>query len=381
MRKLRSGVACSILFLLASQQVGSTYAGFTDQAELENSITFCAVFPDTVKQRLLAFRDHVLKAAALQASLKGFTPSAGSSGLKGIESMSLEELDAAEQELSGRITSLQAEISSADSQLIANNQIWSDIAAELNAASAALAALGGDMQKLDSGCLDLGDPHFFNELQSSISQSGVLSESLSESIEGIIRYLRSVQNQGNLFTTGVADIVYGGPEFSQPEPLQTLPFLITLQDGNISGGLTAMYDSYTAELTQAKDHAAAGISTLESQRALIGEIRARRLEEIRLAELEKARLAEEEKLAEEQQQEEAGGGEKAEENETAPEAAPEVPPEAVPSPEPIEEASPAETPAPETPPAAAEQQDDPEETAVPEPSDAPIPSPGPSAGQ
>ncbi|WP_150275382.1 hypothetical protein [Paenibacillus tepidiphilus] len=380
-RKLRSGVACSILFLLVSQQVGSTYAGFTDNAELENTISFCAVFPGSAKQQLLALRDHIQKAAALQSSLKGYTSAVTGSGISGIEAMSLEELDAAELEASARIASLQTELNSANDQMIANNHIWSEIAAELNAASAVLTALGGAMQNLDPSCVDFKDTDFFNELQSSIGQSGVLSESFNESIEGIIRYLRSAQNQGNLFAAGVADIVYGESEFGRPELLQPLPFLITLQDGNLSSGLSATYDSYTAELTEAKAGAAAGIAELESQRALISEIRGRRLEEARLEELEKAKQAEEEKkaqeaqLAEEQKQQEEAAGEQTEsEPGDSPVATPPAPPEAVPSPEAIEAIPPA-----------GEVQEEPavipEATAIPEPSKAPEPDDEPAAAQ
>lgn len=141
--------------------------------------------------------------------------------------MSLEELDVAAQEISSQIAALQSQIDSVNEQLAANSQIWNQIHNELSAAAALLFQIGGYMTSLDSNCLEIKDEQFFRDLQSSLNQSGVISESLNASLNGVISYLTSIHDVGLPFASVVTSDVYGQLELREGEFPQPLPFLIT----------------------------------------------------------------------------------------------------------------------------------------------------------
>lgn len=121
MRTLQSGIAVSILLLYTSQQIGSTYGGFSDTTEKTETLTFCSVFPSSVVQQLTEIKSHILKAVTLMNSLKGYSLAGSPADISGIEAMSLEELDAAEQALGSRLSALHSEAGAVTGQL--NNNI------------------------------------------------------------------------------------------------------------------------------------------------------------------------------------------------------------------------------------------------------------------
>lgn len=356
-------MAVSVLLLYTSGQIGSTYGGFSSTAETAGTIGFCKVFPESVKQLLNELKDHLNAAAALKASLKSYTPQAGVPGISGVESMSLEELEIAEHEISRQMAELQSDLNAIDGQTAANNENWNGIHAEISAAAAVLVQIGGYMIDLDPNCLEIKDEPFFNELQSSVSQSGVLSESFSASIAGIVSYLRAIQNNTAPSPSTVNGAVYNQLHFSAEEPLQSLPVLTPFiqPPGDLSNELISSYKQLETELNSAREAVTADISGLELQQQLLSQTRSKRLEELEKARqeaLEKAKKDEEAKLDHEKQQKEKEEKEKEKENaqaepkatpEASPGATPASTPEAAPKPTPIAtpEASPEATPEPE----------------------------------
>lgn len=335
LRILQSGMAVSVLFLYTSQQVGGTYGGFGAAAQTTSTISFCEVFPNSIKALLTEFKEHVNRALTLKESLQPFSSSANYSDVSGIEGMSLEELDVAAQEISSQIAALQSQIDSVNEQLAANSQIWNQIHNELSAAAALLFQIGGYMTSLDSNCLEIKDEQFFRDLQSSLNQSGVISESLNASLNGVISYLTSIHDVGLPFASVVTSDVYGQLELREGEFPQPLPFLITFTqpDGVISSDLTSTYEALNTELTNLKESATSGITTLQDKLQMISQTREQKLEELEKARLEEEQAKKEEeakkeekRLAEEKKQQEAEDKAKAEATPpTSGEAAPEAP--------------------------------------------------------
>ncbi|CQR51822.1 hypothetical protein [Paenibacillus riograndensis] len=350
-------MAVSVLLLYTSGQIGSTYGGFSSTAETAGTIGFCKVFPESVKQLLNELKDHLNAAAALKASLKNYTPQAGVPGISGVESMSLEELEIAEHEISRQMAELQSDLNAIDEQTAANNENWNLIHAEISAAAAVLVQIGGYMIDLDPNCLEIRDEQFFNELQSSVNQSGVLSESFSASITGIVSYLRAIQNNTAPSPSTVNEAVYNQLHFSAEEPLQSLPVLTPFiqPPGDLSNELISSYGQLETELNSAREAVTADISGLELQQQLLSQTRSKRLEELEKARqeaLEKAKKDEEAKLDHEKQQKEKEENAQAEPKatpEASPGATPASTPEAALKPTPIAtpEASPEATPEPE----------------------------------
>lgn len=306
------------MFLYTSQQVGSTYGGFGATTQITSTISFCEVFPNSIKGLLTEFKDHVDRAVALKGTLQSYTLSGGLSGVSEIEGMTLEELDTAAQEISTQISALQSQIDGVNEQLANNTQIWNDINSELNAAAAVLFQIGGYMTSLDSNCLEIKDEQFFNELQNSLNQSGVISESLNTSLNGVIQYLSSIHDIGLPFASVVTSDVYGQLELSNGEFQQPLPYLIAFNQpaGNISSELTSTYENLNTEMNGVKESATSGISNLQSQLQLISQTREQQLEALekaRLEALEQAKKEEERLALEKKEQQEAEDKAKAEE--------------------------------------------------------------------
>lgn len=294
-------MAVSVLFLTTSQQVGSTYGGFGATTQTTSTISFCEVFPNSIKGLLTELKDHIERATALKGSLQSYTPSGSLSDVSGIEGMTLDELDVAAQEISTQISALQSQIDGVNEQLATNSQIWNEINGELNAAAAVLFQIGGYMTSLDSNCLEIKDEQFFRELQSSLNQSGVISESLNASLKGVIQYLNSIHDIGLPFASVVTSDVYGQPELRNEAFQQPLPFLIPFSQpaGNISSELTSTYENLNTEMNDLKESATSGISNLQSQLQLISQTREQQLEALEKARLEALEQTkkEEERLA------------------------------------------------------------------------------------
>lgn len=173
------------------------------------------------------------------------------------------------------------------------------------------------MTSLDSNCLEIKDEQFFRELQSSLNQSGVISESLNASLNGVIQYLNSIHDTGLPFASVVTSDVYGQLELSNGEFQPPLPFLIAFNQpaGNISSELTSTYESLNTEMNGLKDSASSGISNLQSQLQLISQTRDQQLEALekaRLEALEQAKKEEERLALEKKEKQEAEDKAKAE---------------------------------------------------------------------
>ncbi|WP_231574013.1 hypothetical protein [Paenibacillus sp. FSL R5-0345] len=321
LRVLQSGMAVSVLFLYTSQQVGNTYGGFGATTQATSTISFCEVFPNSIKGLLTELKDHIEKATALKGSLQSYAPSGSLSDVSGIEGMSLDELDVAAQEISSQISALQSQIDGVNEQLATNSQIWNEINSELNAAAAVLFQIGGYMTSLDSNCLEIKDEQFFSELQNSLNQSGVISESLNASLNGVIQYLNSIHDIGLPFASVVTSDVYGQPELRNEAFQQPFPYLIAFSQpaGNISSELTSTYENLNTEMNDLKESATSGISTLQSQLQLISQTREQQLEALEKARLEALEQAKkEERLAlEKKEKQEAEDKAKAEAEEKA----------------------------------------------------------------
>lgn len=322
LRVLQSGMAVSVLFLTTSQQVGSTYGGFGATTQTTSTISFCEVFPNSIKGLLTELKDHIERATALKGSLQSYTPSGSLSDVSGIEGMTLDELDVAAQEISTQISALQSQIDGVNEQLATNSQIWNEINGELNAAAAVLFQIGGYMTSLDSNCLEIKDEQFFRELQSSLNQSGVISESLNASLKGVIQYLNSIHDIGLPFASVVTSDVYGQPELRNEAFQQPLPFLIPFSQpaGNISSELTSTYENLNTEMNGLKELATSGISNLQSQLQLISQTREQQLEALekaRLEALEQTKKEEERLALEKKEKQEAEDKAKAEAEEKA----------------------------------------------------------------
>lgn len=317
LRVLQSGMAISVLFLYTSQQVGDTYGGFEATAQTSSTINFCEVFPGSIKVLLTEFKTHVQSALALKESLQSYSLSSGFSDVSGIDSMSLEELDAASEQISQQIAALHSQINDINELLTTNSQIWNEINQELNAAAAILVQIGGYMTSIDSNCLEIKDEPFFRELQSSMYQSGVISESLNASLNGVISYLTSIHNSLP-FTSAVTSDVYGQMSLREEGNFeQPFPFLITFNQpsGSISSELTSTYESLTTEMNGLNESASTEISHLQNQLQWINQTRDKQLEELekaRLKALEEAKKEEERLALEKLQQQEAEDKAKAE---------------------------------------------------------------------
>ncbi|OKQ00096.1 hypothetical protein A3849_02605 [Paenibacillus sp. P46E] len=306
-----------MLLLYASGQIGSTYGGFNGTAETVSTIGFCKVFPDSIKQLLSELNEHLNTAEALKATLKGYSSPSGLTGITGIGSMSLEELEIAEKEISKQVADLHSDLIAIEGQKAANTGIWNGIQAEINAAAAVLAQIGGYMIDLDPNCLEIRDKEFFDGLQNSLSQNSVLSESFAASIAAIVHYLEAIQNGNTPLSITVNEAVYSPLDSIPEEPSQLFPIIAAFgqSPGELSVELVSTYDKLDAELNSAKDTATAGISGLEQQQQLIAQTRSKRLEEIEKArqeELAKAKKEEEAKLALEKQKKEDAEKAKAE---------------------------------------------------------------------
>lgn len=266
---------------------------------------------------LAEFNEHVNKAVALKDSLKSYPISGSFSSVSGVEGMSLEELEIANQEITLQLAALQSNLSGVDEQLATNSQIWNEINNELNTAANALLPIGGYMTYLDSNCLEIKDQQFFQELQSNLNQSGVISESLSASLNGIIRYLTSINDIGIPFYTGVTSDVYGQMELGEDGLLQPFPAAVPFKppSSNISSELISSYEGFNTEMNSFKESAALEFTQLQDQIQLINQTRDKKLEELeksRLEELEQLKK-DEQIVLEKKQQQEAADKAKAEE--------------------------------------------------------------------
>lgn len=373
LRILQSGVAVSVLVLYASNQIGSTYGGFSTSQEQSSSIGLCAVFPGEIERLLTELGGHLRTLSELKASLHSYSPSGVYHSSFNTEGMSFQELDQTAEDVSAELLQADSEVTALAAQLSFNTEIWLKILQEIGRVAAILHQLGGYMQSLDPGCLEIRDDQFFGQIQESLQSSGILSESMNETLNGVMHYLNSIHDLGGSLPTGNPDrvlLLQDAPGFRATEPVPGVIAAVYSNDSGVAPELQATYSQLNTELTAAKDSLASTISTLQMKQSEIAEaqaaLKAKADEEEKRLALEKAQAKE---AADKAQQ--AAEEQKAKESEpgsSLPSPAPSsTPPQAAP---PEEEASAAQP----DPNSGAGEQPNPAQTAAPEPeADTPVP--------
>lgn len=301
LRILQSGMAVSVLIMYTSNQIGSTYGEYNTSQEQNTSIGLCSVFPGQIEQLLSEFSGHVRTIIELKSSLGSHIPSGNYNTPPISEELSAEELDQVSSEISEQIRLASDTVSALDTQLSFNAGIWQQILQEIGSAAAILHQLGGYMVNLEPNCLEIRDAQFFEQLQEGLHQSGVLSESLTDTLTGIVHYLNTIHDLGGSLPTGNPDRVLLRQEsfgFPAEEPIFSFMARAYNADPNVSSALQSSYDQLSAELTASRDNLSSTITTLQEQQVHIAEAKA--------ALEEKAKAEEAERLAlEKQKQEEA----------------------------------------------------------------------------
>lgn len=294
-------MAVSVLIMYTSNQIGSTYGEYNTSQEQITSIGLCSVFPGQIEQLLSEFSGHVRTIIELKSSLGSHIPSGNYTTPPISEELSAEELDQVSSEISEQIRLASDTVNALDTQLSFNAGIWQQILQEIGSAAAILHQLGGYMVNLEPNCLEIRDAQFFEQLQEGLHQSGVLSESLTDTLTGIVHYLNTIHDLGGSLPTGNPDRVLLRQEsfgFPAEEPIFSFMARAYNADPNVSSALQSSYDQLSAELTASRDNLSSTITTLQEQQVHIAEAKA--------ALEEKAKAEEAERLAlEKQKQEEA----------------------------------------------------------------------------
>ncbi|WP_339253128.1 hypothetical protein [Paenibacillus sp. FSL P2-0136] len=314
LRILQSGMAISVLLMYTSGQIGSTYGEFNTSQEQISSIGLCSVFPGQIEQLLSEFSGHLNTVIELKASLGSHSISGVYNTSVAAGELSLAELDQAADELSSELTQAGSEIDLLEKQLSFNGTVWQQILQEIGHAAAILHKLGGYMMNLDPNCLEIRDAQFFDQLQESLHQSGILSESLAETLSGIVEYLGSIHDFGGSLPTGNPDRVLlrqHDSSFPAEEPILSFVTSAYQADSQVSPALLTTYEQLNTELTASKDTLSSTIHTLQERLAEIAEAKtaledkakAQQEEEERLAleKADKARAEEAQRLAIEKQ--------------------------------------------------------------------------------
>ncbi|OMF84439.1 hypothetical protein [Paenibacillus sp. FSL R7-0337] len=314
LRILQSGMAVSVLLMYTSGQIGSTYGEFNTSQEQISSIGLCSVFPGQIEQLLSEFSGHISTLMELKASLGSHSISGVYDASIATGELSLAELDQAADELSSQLTQAGSEIDLLEKQLSFNGTVWQQILQEIGYAAAILHKLGGYMVNLDPNCLEIRDAQFFDQIQESLHQSGILSESLAETLSGIVQYLGSIHDIGGSLPTGNPDrVLLRQDDYSFPAEEPILSFVTSAYqaDSQVSPALLAAYEQLNTELTASKDTLSSTIHTLQERLAEIADAKtaledkakAQQEEEERLAleKANKARAEEAERLAIEKQ--------------------------------------------------------------------------------
>ncbi|MFC3749351.1 hypothetical protein ACFORK_21780 [Paenibacillus sp. GCM10012306] len=327
---LQSGMAISVLFLYTSNQIGSTYGEFNTSKQQNTTIELCKVFPGQIEKLLQELGDHIKRINELTASLNSHSVTLALGSSAAVEGLSLEELDHAAQETAQQITAATGEIGALDSQLSFNAGVWLEIMQEVASSARILSQIGGYMINLEPNCLEIRDAQFFEEFQSSLSQSNVLSESLVTTLTGILNYLVSIHELGGSLPpeSPVTSLLEPNiPAFLTQEPILTFFARAYTPQTEVSTELQSSYEQMNTEMNEAKRSLASEIDTLKGQQEQIAEAKAKLLEQ--------ARKEEEERQAEEKKKQEEAA-EKAKEKAGKPDKGapkPETPPAGNPDPD------------------------------------------------
>lgn len=316
LRLLRSGIAASVLVLYTSNQIGSTYGEFNSSQKLESSIGICTVFPSQIQQLLLEFSGHIQKIAELKSALISYPVSMNFGTPLEVGELSLEELSATAQQISEQISATHSEISVVEDQLNSNIAVWEKILQEVNSAAGLLVQIGGYMINLEPNCLEIRDAKFFQELQNNINQSGVLSESLSNSLNGVVHYLTSIHEIGHSIPNDDSEEIARQLNTSNLPSLESIvSFLAREQTSSldVSADLLTTYEQLNTALVNSKNTLLSHITALQNQQIQITEAESELLEQAAQEEAERLELEKQEQ-AEKDKEQEKEASEKAKED-------------------------------------------------------------------
>ncbi|QUL55383.1 hypothetical protein KDC22_02040 [Paenibacillus tritici] len=302
LRILQSGVAVSVLLMYTSNQIGSTYGEFHTTQEQISSIGLCSVFPGQIEQLLSEFSGHLRTITELKATLGSYSISGVYNTSLTASGLSLDELDQATGEISAQLLQASSEIAALGTKLSFNGTVWQQILQEIGSAAAILQQLGGYIVNLEPNCLEIRDAQFFEQMQENLHLSGILSESLTDTLTGIVNYLSTIHDIGGSLPTGNPDRVllreatYG---FPAEEPVLSLITQAYNAGTALSPELQATYGQFGTELTAAKDNLSSTVSTLQERLAEIAEAKTALLDKAKAVKEEDERLALEKAKAEE----------------------------------------------------------------------------------
>lgn len=288
-RLLQSGLAVSVLILYTSNQIGSTYAGFNSSQRLEGSIGLCTVFPNQIEQKLLEFNTHIQKATELRAEL-GSLPAIPEFGSNlEIEGLTLDELDSTAQQISAQISSANSETSALEHQLHMNAEVWQKILNEINSAAALLDQVKGYMIDLEPNCLEIRNALFFQEWQSRLIHSNVLSDSLTDTLSDIFKYLTTIHEVGSSIPSRDPEEIALQLQISNLPSREHLISLLANKpsDSNISVNLLTSYEQLNTGLTNSKTILLAQLEALQNQQLQLAEVKSRLLEQAAKEEAER----------------------------------------------------------------------------------------------
>ncbi|SEU23962.1 hypothetical protein SAMN03159358_4269 [Paenibacillus sp. NFR01] len=267
-----------MLLLYTSSQIGGTYGNFRNTLEENSSIELCSVFPGQIEQLLNEFDRHVDTLIELKSKLTGYSGKSGYSPSADISAMTLPELDQAAQELSGQMASAAADIEQLDQQLKLNAGVWGQMLQEAASTAAVLQKIGGYMLNSDPNCLEIRDAQFFEKFRSHVDQSNVISETLAETLAGIIKYLSSIHELDSAAPEGSGGILFAAvaPDFPAEEPI--LSFMARTADpadSGISSSLQSVYDGLSADMNASKDALNSAVSGMQAQQQQIADAKAK----------------------------------------------------------------------------------------------------------
>ncbi|WP_256873582.1 hypothetical protein [Paenibacillus kribbensis] len=283
---LQSGLILSTLLLWTSQQVGTTFGGFTSVREDNLEIKACRVFPSQIESQLSLLAEHLERAASLKGRLMGAS---------GFEVSS--RLEETAVDLSERIGELNVMIQQLEQQKALNQSIWQELLQELAASSALIHELLTSLNELEPNCSNLSQTTLLDRITDLLKRHGLLSDPLSGTLQDILNYLRSVHQLGLMTSSSIEADSYAAFAFAQP-----FDGRIAVDGDPVGGELLAYFESVQASLQSAIAGLTADISSLEAQRAqLLTEAEAQRLAKIeRLKKYQKEQAKQEEQAGEDE---------------------------------------------------------------------------------
>lgn len=298
-KSLQSGLILSTLLLWTSQQVGTTFGGFTSVSEDNSEIKACRVFPSQIESQLSLLAEHLERAASLKGRLMSATDSASAGGedTSGFEVSS--RLEANAGDLSGRIGELNAMIQQLEQQKVLNQSTWQELLQELAAASVPIHELLTSLNDLEPNCAKLPQTVLLDRITDLLKRHGLLSDSLRGPLQEILSYLRSVHQLGLMTSDSFEASGYPAFVFAQ-----LFDGRIAVDGDPVGRELLTYFESVQASLQSAIAGLTSDISSLKTRRAQL------------LAEEEAQRAAESEQLKK-LQEEQAKQEEQAGEDETA----------------------------------------------------------------